>query len=82
MDLIFRGDNGIAINPDYLCIRSFEEGDEKYYHIRACFNGGDNWVRVTNNYDSYGEAINACKAIYEDAISTALNLKNVEKLED
>lgn len=42
MNLIFKGDNGIAINPDYLYIKSFEEDEKVFYSIRACFTDGDN----------------------------------------
>lgn len=74
MDLIFRGDNGIAINPDYLFIKSFTEDYKKYYNIRACYNAGDNWVRITKNYESYDEVIDAYRTIYNRAIEIALGL--------
>lgn len=75
MDLIFRGDNGIAINPDYLYIKSFEEDGKVFYSIRACFIDGDNWVRITENFESHEEVIKVYKAIYNEVINLALSFK-------
>lgn len=75
MDFIFRGNNGIAINPDYLYIKSFEEEGKVFYSIRACFTDGDNWVRITENFESHEEVIKAYKAIYNEAINLALSFK-------
>lgn len=75
MDLIFKGDNGIAINPDYLYIKSFEEDEKVFYSIRACFIDGSNWVRLTENYESYDEVVGVYKEIYNEAINLALSFK-------
>ena len=75
MDLIFKGDQGVAVNPDYLYIKSFEEDGKVFYSIRACFTDGDNWVRITENFESHEEVIKAYKAIYNEAINLALSLK-------
>lgn len=75
MDLIFRGNNGVAVNPDYLYIKSFEEDGKVFYSIRACFIDGDNWVRITENFESHEEAIKAYKSIYNEAINLALSFK-------
>lgn len=75
MDLIFKGDNGIAINPDYLYIKSFEEDGKVFYSIRACFIDGDNWVRITENFESHEEVIKVYKAIYNEVINLALSFK-------
>ena len=78
MNLIFKGDNGIAINPDYLYIKSFEEDEKVFYSIRACFTDGDNWVRLTKNYDSYNSVVEAYKTIYQDAIDLAFEYKETK----
>lgn len=75
MDLIFKGDNGIAINPDYLYIKSFEEDEKVFYSIRACFTDGDNWVRITENFESHEEVIKVYEEIYNEAINLALSFK-------
>lgn len=71
MDLIFKGDKGVAVNPIYIYITSFEEGCNTYYNIRACFNDGSTWVRLTENYDSYDSVIEAYKTMYQEAIDLA-----------
>lgn len=78
MDLIFKGDNGIAINPDYLYIKSFEEDGKVFYNIRACFNDGSTWVRLTKNYDSYDSVVEAYKTIYQEAIDLAFEYKETK----
>lgn len=75
MDLIFKGDNGVAINPNYIYIITFEEGDKKYYHIRASFNDGSTWVRLTKNYESYDSVVDAYKTMYQEAIDLSFNYK-------
>ena len=87
MDLILKGDQGVAINPDYLYIKSFEEEGKAFYSIRACFNDGDNWVRLTKNYDFYDSVLEAYKTIYQEAIDLAFEYKETKsngpiKLED
>lgn len=81
MDLIFKGDNGVAINPNYIYIKTFEEGDKKYYHIRASFNDGSTWVRLTKNYDSYDSVTEALKTIYQEAIDLAFKYKETKSNE-
>lgn len=75
MDLIFKGDNGIAINPDYLFIKSFNEEGKVFYGIRACYIDGDNWVRLTENFESHEEVIKVYEEIYNEAIKLALGFK-------
>lgn len=75
MDLIFRGATGIAINPDYLYIKSFEEDGKVFYSIRACFIDGDNWVRITENFESHEEVIKVYEEIYNEAIKLVLGFK-------
>lgn len=80
MDLIFKGDKGVAVNPIYIYIKSFEEGCNTYYHIRACFNDGSTWVRLTKNYDSYDEVLEAYKTMYQEAIDLAFNYKEAQEV--
>ena len=77
MDLIFKGDRAVAINPIHVFIKSVEEGCNTYYHIRASFNDGSTWVRLTKNYESYDSVVEAYKTMYQEAIDLAFNYKEV-----
>lgn len=81
MDLIFKGDNGVAVNPDYLYIKSFEEDGKVFYSIRACFIDGANWVRITDNVESYKEATDLLRLIYQEAIDLAFKYKETKSNE-
>lgn len=78
MDLIFKGDRAVAINPIHVFIKSVEEGCNTYYHIRASFNDGSTWVRLTKNYDSYDSVTEALKTIYQEAIDLAFKYKETK----
>lgn len=80
MDLIFKGDRAVAINPIHVFIKSVEEGCNTYYHIRASFNDGSTWVRLTKNYDSYDSVTEALKTIYKEAIDLAFNYKEAQEV--
>ena len=80
MNLIFKGDNGLAVNPDYLFIKSFEEDEKVFYSIRACFTDGSNWVRLTKNYDSYDEVLEVYKIMYQEAIDLAFEYKEAQEV--
>lgn len=80
MDLIFKGDVAVAINPIYIYIKSFEEDGKVFYSIRACFNDGSTWVRFTKNYDSYDEVVEAYKTIYQEAIDLSFNYKEAQEV--
>lgn len=80
MDLIFRGDRALAVNPDYIYIASDEVGCNTYYHIRACFNDGSTWIRLTKDYDSYDSAVEAYKTMYQEAIDLAFNYKEAQEV--
>lgn len=80
MDLIFKGDNGVAVNPDYLYIKSFDEDGKVFYSIRACFTDGSNWVRLTKNYESYDSVEEAYKTMYQEAIDLAFNYKEAQEV--
>ena len=80
MDLIFKGDQGVAVNPIYIYIKSFKEDGKVFYSIRACFNDGSTWVRLTKNYDSYDSAIEAYKTIYQEAIDLAFEYKEAKEV--
>ena len=81
MDLIFKGDRAAAVNPDYIFIKSFGENYKTYYYIRASFNNGSNWVRLTKNYDSYDSVTEALKTIYQEAIDLAFKYKETKSNE-
>lgn len=81
MDLIFKGDRAVAINPIHVFIKSVEEGCNTYYHIRASFNDGSTWVRLTKNYDSYDSVTEALKTIYQEAIDLAFKYKETKSNE-
>lgn len=81
MDLIFKGDVGVAVNPIYIYIISFDEDCKKYYHIRAAFNDGSNWIRLTKNYDSYDSVVDAYKTMYQEAIDLSFNYKQAQEVE-
>lgn len=80
MDLIFKGDQGVAVNPIYIYINDIAVNYKTYYHIRACFNDGSTWVRLTKNYDSYDSAIEAYKTIYQEAIDLAFDYKEAQEV--
>lgn len=80
MDLIFKGDIAVAINPIHVFIKSVEEGCNTYYHIRASFNDGSTWVRLTKNYDSYDSVTEALKTIYQEAIDLAFKYKETQEV--
>lgn len=80
MDLIFKGDQGVAVNPIYIYINDIAVNYKTYYHIRACFNDSSTWVRLTKNYDSYDSAIEAYKTIYQEAIDLAFNYKEAQEV--
>ncbi|WP_308652283.1 hypothetical protein [uncultured Anaerococcus sp.] len=81
MDLIFKGDKGVAVNPIYIYIKSFDEDYKTYYHIRAGFNDGSTWVRLTKNYDSYDSVVEAYKTMYQEAIDLAFKYKETKSNE-
>ena len=78
MDLIFKGDRAVAVNPDYIYIKSYRENYKTYYYIRASFNDGSNWVRLTKDYDSYDSVVEAFKIIYQEAIDLAFEYKEAK----
>ena len=80
MDLIFKGDRAVAINPIHVFIKSVEEGCNTYYHIRASFNDGSTWVRLTKNYESYDSVVEAYKTMYQEAIDLAFNYKEAQEV--
>lgn len=80
MDLIFKGDQGVAVNPIYIYINDIAVNYKTYYHIRACFNDSSTWVRLTKNYDSYDSVLEAYKTIYQEAIDLAFNYKEAQEV--
>lgn len=81
MDLIFKGDQGVAVNPIYIYINDIAVNYKTYYHIRASFNDGSTWVRLTKNYDSYDSVTEALKTIYQEAIDLAFKYKETKSNE-
>lgn len=82
MDLIFKGDRAVAVNPDIIYINTFRYKNSSHdsYNIRACFDNGDNWVKLTDTYDSYDEAKEALKTIYQKAIDLAFEYKGAKSI--
>lgn len=74
MNLIFRGDCGIAVNPNFICIKSFKEDGKDFYNIRAFYDNGNTWVKLTRTFESHKEAVEALREMHQEAIGKTLGL--------
>ena len=80
MDVIFKGDRAVAVNPNFIYINTFRYKNSSHdsYNIRACYDNGDNLVKLTDTYDSYDEAKEALGEIYKEAIDLAFEYKEAK----
>lgn len=62
-DVIFKGENGVAINPKFIYVKSFNPS----YGVVANF-GNDYWVRISEIYREKEEAMLEMDRIYEEAL--------------
>lgn len=84
MDLIFKGDRAVAINPDQVLVQRVSTlyGGEKQssYKVVAFSIDKKDWISLSDEYKHLEEAIEEFDRIYQEAIDLAFNYKKARKV--
>lgn len=85
MDLIFKGVKAVAINPDQVFVQRdyrIYGGEKQYFYKVVAFSINKNdWLTLSDDYESLEDAIKGLDRICQEAIDLAFKYKEA-KLKD
>ncbi len=84
MDLIFKGDRAVAINPDQVLVQRVSTlycGEKQStYKVVAFSIDKKDWISLSDEYKHLEDAIKEFDRIYQEAIDLAFNYKKAQEI--
>lgn len=82
MDLIFKGDKAVAINPDQVFVqrdyRTYNGEKQYFYEVVAFSINKNDWLTLSDDHESLEDAIKELDRIYQEAVDLALKYKEAK----
>lgn len=84
MDLIFKGDRAVAINPDQVLVQRVSDlycGEKQYsYKVAAFYIDKKDWISLSDEYKHLEDAIKEFDRIYQGAVDLAFEYKEAQEV--